>query len=221
MIRELSREEMSQLYHTNLQEDFTPEELKPWMAVEYLIGEGKYFAYGMFEDEKLMGYAFFTSEPEREYVLLDYYAVTKEARGQGVGSRFIREWKRELKACGCKVVLAEVEAPDTITDPKEKEICARRVAFYHRNGLEDTPMRTWLWQVKYQIMILRTDGTAADGTSAGENGTDCGTGRLYQELIRIYREIYPSFYFGKEIVMSDTDSSNMVCAGICERSLVR
>ena len=66
MIRELNRDQLAELYETNLKEDFTPEELKPIMAIEYLMEEGNYFAYGMYEEEKLMAYAFFASAPERE-----------------------------------------------------------------------------------------------------------------------------------------------------------
>ena len=201
MIRELNRDEVVALYKTNLKEDFTPEELKPIMAMEYLMEEGNYFAYGMYEEEKLMAYAFFASAPEREYVLLDYYAVTADSRGRGIGTKFMREWQEALRECGCKAVLAEVEAPDVIEDERERHNSQRRMEFYHRNGLRDTAIRTWLFRVKYRILSL--DLASPESKEV-----------LYRELIRIYRRIFPDFYFGKQVVMSDDAHCNMIQPGI-------
>lgn len=201
MIRELNRDQLAELYETNLKEDFTPEELKPIMAIEYLMEEGNYFAYGMYEEEKLMAYAFFASAPEREYVLLDYYAVTADARGKGIGTRFMKEWQEALRECGCKAVLAEVEAPDVIENENERHNSERRMEFYRRNGLRDTEIRTWLFRVKYRILSLDL---------ASPKPGDV----LYKELIDIYRRIFPDFYFGKQVVMSNDANCNMIHPGV-------
>ena len=95
MLKELSREEMRRLYDERMQEDFPPAELKPWKRIEEMLSGGIYFAYGFCEEERITAYAFFVVQGAS--VLLDYYAVSREARGRGIGSRFLRLLKEELR----------------------------------------------------------------------------------------------------------------------------
>ena len=111
------------------------------------------------------------------------------------------EWQEALRECGCKAVLAEVEAPDVIEDGEERRSSERRMEFYRRNGLRDTEIRTWLFSVKYRILSLDLDSPKPGDL-------------LYKELIGIYRRIFPDFYFGKEVVLSNDANCDMIQPGI-------
>ena len=153
MLKKLDKKEMAGIYETQMQRDFPAAERKPWKRIEEMLDSGVYFGYGMFEEEKLMAYAFFV-EAAGTQVLLDYYAVSEQVRGTGAGSRCMRLLKEELQQKGCSVILIEVENPDCAETEAERRKQERRIRFYEKNGVLLTGLRSCLFGVEYKIMHL-------------------------------------------------------------------
>lgn len=65
-----------------------------------------------------------------DIVLLDYFAVSPECRGQGIGSEVLKELSRRYPG---KTILLEIEDPEVPNENQADRI--RRKAFYLRNGM--------------------------------------------------------------------------------------
>ena len=96
MIRELEAREIEKIYREEMTGDFPAEELKPIDLILRLKAEGRYCAFGNFEGEKLTAYAFLIHEKDDPVYLLDFFAVCRGGRDQGIGSTFIRELLHKL-----------------------------------------------------------------------------------------------------------------------------
>ncbi|MEY8427261.1 GNAT family N-acetyltransferase [Lachnospiraceae bacterium 46-15] len=184
MLKELSREEMRTLYYERMQGDFPPAELKPWKRIAEMLGEGIYFAYGFCEEGRIIAYAFFVVQGAS--VLLDYYAVSQEARGTGIGSRFLRLLKEELRRKDICTLIAEVENPDFAKSEAEREERKRRIRFYEKNGLILTEFCSCLFGVEYRIMYFPVQD---------------GAGGIWAALDRIYHAMFDEKYFGREVML--------------------
>lgn len=160
VIRQQTLKEMEEIYRGRLAEDFPADEIKPFSCIKEWYEQGNYVGYGLYEDPEMgecLGYAWLCRIPEEKWVLLDYYAMKKELRGEGKGSRFL---KRIFEECteGCPVII-EVEDPDWsdcnqgILPEKEKEKRLRRISFYLKNGVQETELRACVFQVHYSIMV--------------------------------------------------------------------
>lgn len=184
MLRELSREEMRRLYDERMQGDFPPAELKPWKRIAEMLDAGIYFGYGFCEERHIMAYAFFVVQGGS--VLLDYYAVAREARGTGIGSRFLDLLKEELRRKNICTLIAEVENPDFAKSEAEREERRRRIRFYEKNGLILTEFCSCLFGVEYRIMYFPVQESAAG---------------IWEALECIYRAMFAEKYFGKEVML--------------------
>ena len=110
-LRLCNKKEIESIYNNHIINDFPPNEVKPLKRILYLAENGLYFVYGIYEDEKLISYAFVSGAPNCDYVLLDYLAVVSGRRGIGIGSRAMKLLKEEI----CKThegILLESENPD-------------------------------------------------------------------------------------------------------------
>ena len=87
MIKELDLQELQEIYATRMRDDFPPEEIKPFSSIAAMYSRGEYKGLAMKNGEATLAYAFLVicriPEPA---VLLDYFAVNRETRGQGIGS---------------------------------------------------------------------------------------------------------------------------------------
>lgn len=187
MIRELTTKEMEQVYHTHMVKDFPASEMKKWEHLNEMIDRNIYFAYGYFQDDKLLAYAFFLGPENKEYLLLDYYAVTADVRSSGIGSKFLAQWKDAL--ADVRVVIGEVEDPDFARNDAEKMMQERRIRFYERNGLQATGIKSSVMGVKYKVIYLPILEEQPDES-------------LYQELEAVYHLMYPENYPADKIIMS-------------------
>ena len=133
MLKKLDRKEMEEIYRTQMQSDFPPAELKPWKRIKEMLEEGIYFAYGMYEEEKLLAYAFFV-RAGKEQLLLDYYAVAEQARGMGIGSRCMALFCGELQEQGGSIILIEVENPDCAETDEERKSGKGAYIFTKKTG---------------------------------------------------------------------------------------
>mgnify|MGYP005855306289 CR=1 FL=1 len=85
MIQKLSKEQMKFIFDNHMINDFPKSELKPWKKIEAGLENDTYFAYGMYENNELLAYAFFIKSSKYNTYLLDYLAVLsgKEHVGNG------------------------------------------------------------------------------------------------------------------------------------------
>ena len=149
-IEPLTLEQIRMLYRERLTSDFPPDELKPLSRIERALSRGEYTCYGAMEGGEILAYAFFVISGRR--ALFDYYAVARDLRDRGIGSRFIRALiEGPLSNMDC--VLLEVDDPDRATGA-EAVLREKRLSFYLRNGLTDTGVRAEVYQVWYRILAL-------------------------------------------------------------------
>lgn len=187
MLKKLDKKEMEKIYGEQMQRDFPEAELKPWKRIEEMLDEGIYFAYGLFEEGRLMAYSFFV-QADAERVLLDYYAVSRQARGKGVGSRCMSLLKEEARRRGHSIIVIEAENPDYAETEEERRKQERRIHFYEKNGALLTGLGSCLFGVEYKIMYLPM-------------GEEKGEEELRETLKRIYHAMFPEKYFGKQVVL--------------------
>lgn len=133
--------------------DFPPEERKPLSNMERMMEEGRYEGYGMYREETLLAYTFLVRGEQEGIYLLDYFAVCRDGRGKGTGSLFLNELYASLRP---KLLILEVEDADAAKDEEEVQTRKRRLAFYHRNQIRDTALRTWQFGVDY-VILYRSD----------------------------------------------------------------
>lgn len=144
-------QEITYIYNNYIKNDFPPAEVKPLSRILMLYEKNLYFVYALYEKDELLSYAFFSSAPGCEYVLLDYLAVVSGKRNMGIGAKMLDFLKAEI----CKNfngILLESENPDFAKDEKEKEIRERRISFYLRCGFEGTKLASCLFGVEYKIL---------------------------------------------------------------------
>ena len=151
VVRELTPSRIREVYTRNLIEDFPPNERKPLDIIELALGREKYVCYGYFNGEHMRAYAFFSIDEKK--VLVEFFAVEKSLRNQGLGSRFLQELiNGPFKELDC--VLLEADDPDFAPDQNELEIRHKRLRFYMSNGLKDTGVRAVANHVEYRILAL-------------------------------------------------------------------
>lgn len=172
-LKQLSIEDIEEVYYKYAEKDFPPEELKPLDMIEKLIKKKIYICYGLYEKEQLLAYAFLVTG--KSYLLIDYYAVCSEHRDKGIGSRFLNILKDQFK--NYDGIIVEVEKIEDAPDEDEKIIRKRRIDFYKRNEMEMTKISICLFNVNYSIMCL---------CSSKVEDLD-----IYKGLESIYQEIIP------------------------------
>lgn len=155
-VRELTLPEVQQVYKEQLQRDFPPRERKPFWRIESALRRGVYLCLGGWEADTWVVYAFFMYDPAGG-LLLDYFAVFPAFRSGGRGSAFLRAVGEALPG---QRILAEVDAPEAARTPAEREVCARRIAFYRRNGFADTGLHAVFWGVHYRMLMWAGDEPA-------------------------------------------------------------
>lgn len=171
IIKKQSLEEMKKIYDGMMKDHFPADEIKPFWVIEKGYQAERYMGYGLYHEEHpevCLAYAWMCWMKEENWILLDYYAVREDLRGQGLGSVFLqkvlKEHTREMP------VIIEVEDPDRIEMEeeigktevekqgslrREKEKRLRRIAFYRKNGIRMTDMRATVYRVPYAIMIFQ------------------------------------------------------------------
>ena len=182
-IEVLTLPEIRDVYRHLLKYDFPDDERKPLSRIEKSLEKGQYLCYGIKDGSGIAAYAFFVVI-ENLY-LLDYFAVRKDLRGTGVGSRFLKElYGNQFRNVSC--VLVEVDDPAYADSEEEKEIRERRLSFYLKNGLRDTGARCRAFGVHFLILEC----------PAGDTHTREDAGEIYS---RIYRAILPNRMYSRMI----------------------
>lgn len=144
--------EGKEIYNERLLNDFPACEVKPWERIEQLIKKGLYKMFGMWEGDRLLAYAFVSTDAEKTHFLMDYFAVDKENRGKGYGQYFLQKfWELYPEAEG---VVFEVEDVAEAKNESEREIRKRRIRFYERAGLQIYPVHAKVYDASYQLMFF-------------------------------------------------------------------
>lgn len=87
----------------------------------------------------------------KDMVLLDYFAIDENARGNGLGSEAIQLIKQRYET---KRLLLEIETPNEQASNNEQRV--RRKQFYHKNGLVDTNIFVNIYHLDMELL---TDGS--------------------------------------------------------------
>ena len=179
--RELTIEEIREVYKKYLYYDFPDDERKPLSRIEKSIRDGQYLCIGAFdEEEHFLAYAFFVFE--KETCLLDYYAVVPAMREKGIGSAFLR---LAIETAGFPMTIIEIEDPRS-GDAEEKTTRERRLDFYLKSGCVNANVHVLAFGVEYLLLEY-----PLQGTHEGE--------KLSEGYRSIYRSILPKRMFEKYI----------------------
>ena len=126
---ELTAEQLSALYESELKAAFPPQELKPLKAMLNLMAEKNYHALGLYDGDELAGYALLWLEPGIPFALLDYLGTTRARRNEGLGSDMLLRLEQQGRP-----LVAEAEFPVPGDSDAENALRLRRIQFYIRNG---------------------------------------------------------------------------------------
>lgn len=153
-VKRLSEEELTEIYHKHMKQDFPPSELKPLSHILRSMEAGFGFTLGVYEEQTPVGYAVFILCGETRCALLDYFAILKERRGKGMGHRafslfetYFAENMPELEG-----LYIESERVSAAENEKQRLIRERRIAFYLSCGCEMTALRSVLFGVDYSVL---------------------------------------------------------------------
>lgn len=193
--RELTAEEVLDIYSSIAPLHFPKAELKPVENVKKYLENDLYTGYGFYENETLLAYALFLTLPKNRKLLLDYYAVLEEYRNGGIGSAFLQSLRTEL-TCADGIYI-ESENPDYAENEQERKIQEKRIDFYDRNGAVFTGILSTLFGVPYRVLYLPLPKIKNQNTSFG---SDMAAERInfYHEIDLIYRAMFaPDIYARK------------------------
>ena len=152
-IKELTIEQIREIYAERIPNDFAPDEIKPLSRIEDSLSKGHYACYGAFDGELITAYAFFVINGGN--ALLDYLAVREDLRGHGTGSEFLHGMTIGVLR-RFETVLLESEDPDYAEADDERDKMERRLRFYRKNGLVETGVISTVWHVHYRILLFPT-----------------------------------------------------------------
>ncbi len=158
-LRLLTREEAKNVYNTLMVNDFPKNELKPLDKILLMLDENRYYSFGIYEAEEFCGYAYVVKDAR--IFMLDYYAVVKEKRGSGVGSKALGLLKEALKD-SADILVFESENPEFAINEKEKKVQENRIAFYLKNGCTDTGVKANTFLAEYNVFTLINVNENAD-----------------------------------------------------------
>lgn len=150
MIKKLDIKEAKKLYQNYMEEDFPEDERPSYNHYLKLIENRESVAYVYEEGSKEKAYIICIEKGD--YVLITHLAVLKECRGQGIGTKLLKEIEDYYK--DKKAVILEAEAEEQAKDEKSLETIKRRQKFYTKCGFTPYPNLDYeLTEVKYLIFV--------------------------------------------------------------------
>ncbi len=149
----LSKKEVCEIYNKYTRYDFPKDELKTLEHIISLLEKNYYMCKGFFEENKLKSYMFFAySKNNYDCSLLDFFAVNKNFRNSGIGSKTINLIKslQPFK----NGIIGEIEDPFYADTEEEQIIRKRRADFYKKNGFIKTKITSVCFGVHFIIIYL-------------------------------------------------------------------
>lgn len=153
-IKKLTEDEVTKIYYTYMKEDFPSDELKPLRHILHSMEAGFGFSLGIYEEEKLAGYAVFILCKETSCALLDYFAILHDRRGKGMGHQafsLFEDYFRE-NLSGIEALYVESERVSAAENEEQRLVRERRIAFYLSCGCRMTALRSVLFGVEYSVL---------------------------------------------------------------------
>ena len=163
-IRTITFEQTAEIYNAYIHLHFPQEEIKPLKNIQRMWENGSYQALAMYEQKeheaKLIGYAFCAMAPNCRMLLLDYLAIVEEYRGLGMGGIFLKEMRKCLSKY--EGILIETEDIDFASNEEERQIRKMRDAFYERNGVVRSGIKSTIYGVHFANWQLPVSQVLAD-----------------------------------------------------------
>ena len=195
-IKKLENTEVASIYDTYMRRDFPADELKPLSHILKSMEEGYGFSLGLYEEEKLAGYAVFILCEETKCALLDYFAILSDRRGEGLGHRAFLLFGTYFKENLPQVAGLYIESERTAAAENEKQRLTRerRIAFYQSCGCEMTNLRAVLFGVDYSVLYLRMGNPAQ--------------GAFLEALDALYRRMFKPEHYAKFVSLTEENDDN-------------
>ena len=130
------------------QSAFPANEKKPFSMIRTMCKKGKSDVWYCVENGKFAGLVITINGPDE--ILLDYLAVAKNRRGQGIGSQILKAMREQYAEKG---VFLEIEIVDEAAANYEER--KRRKQFYLSNGM--TPMNVFVELFGVDMELLGFD----------------------------------------------------------------
>ena len=178
--------QVESLYKSRLVKDFVENERKPLSSMKESWEKEKYECYGLFDGEKIVGYAFFVRNGK--YCLLDYFAIKEDRRNEGLGSIFLKQLAVGMEKERC--VIVEVEDPDRANSLDDKTLRNRRLQFYMRNGYLKTALTSSVFGVAYRLL-------------EDSNGVPHAARDICAAYTDIYRSTLPDRFFQTQFSVAE------------------
>ncbi len=181
-IRKISYQEFETLYKKYITVDFPVNERRPLHSIQKLFKKGIYTCLVYEEGNTLQAYACLIQSPDQREQLLDYFAVMKNQRGSGIGTRFLQALRisPHLKDTPAQGIILECDMPSKAKDQQEKTIRTRRIQFYERSGALLTPVAWNAFGVDYNLLWLPLENQPIPPS-------------VEQSIKAIYSQTMPSF----------------------------
>lgn len=146
-VEKIEIKEMEILYANHLVYDFPQNELKSFETIKKSFNNHQSECLILKDKQKIIAYSVFVWK-QPKVKILEYFAVTKENRGKGMGSLMISMLMDYLKI---DELIIESEDPDMSIDKKEKEIKQKRLSFYRKNNFKESGLKLKLGDVNFVI----------------------------------------------------------------------
>ena len=195
-IRSLTMTEAERVYAQQMTADFPADELKPFAIIRDLTERGLYHCMGVFEGGQMLCYAML-SQPEpgtSPYLLLDYFAVSQEMRGKGIGTAGMKLLASAFP--DADTVIIEAEEPDCAENAADWQTRMRRFDFYRRCGCLISEQRADVFGVLFRILQLPVRRAYAPD-------------ELLRAYDRIYRCMLPAYFDGNIFYRDGIEPENV------------
>lgn len=149
MLIKIDFKEFKKLYKNHIVKDFPSTERPSFLGFRKRILKHKESVY-IYEEEG-QEKAYIILKEHDGYIFISFFAVYEEYRGEGIGTKALKELEEKLR--DKKGIVIEVENLKYANSKEEKEMQKRRIKFYERLGFKIvTGLEVYLI-AEYNIMI--------------------------------------------------------------------
>lgn len=127
---------------------FPPRERKPFSRIRGMYNQGRVDVWCVTENGRFLGFA--STVNSHDLILLDYFAVRKNCRGRGIGTRAMALLLEKYRDCG---FLVEIES--TKEDCPDKAMREKRRQFYLSAGLQMLGVEALVFGVRMELLGIR------------------------------------------------------------------
>ncbi len=178
MLKKASLKDFKDLYRKHIVKDFPREERRSLNKFKKRITRGKEEAYIYFENGKEKAYTIIVVL--NNYVMVSFLAVFEQYRGEGIGTKLLKEIKENFS--NKKGILLEVENPKYSKSQKEKEIRERRIKFYEKSNYKIVDgVEVNSHSIMFNIMILNINNEQINKQEIAKEFND-----FYTNIFRRY-----------------------------------